>query len=149
MDREAWHAAVHGVTKSRTRLRDYPFTFMHWRRKWQPTPVFLPRESQGRGSLVGCRLWGRVAQSWIRLMQLSSSSSLLNIHSDFIIFFKHLFFTFYLAQLSVYISTDVEKQLICIVYPHSEGWTSTFYHFFPLHEFALHQFPRFVEILLN
>ena len=36
-----------------------PFTFMHWRRKWQPTPVFLPGESQGRGSLVGCHLWGR------------------------------------------------------------------------------------------
>ena len=35
------------------------FTFMHWRRKWQPTPVFLPGESQGRGSLVGCHLWGR------------------------------------------------------------------------------------------
>ena len=29
------------------------FTFMHWRRKWQPTPVFLPGESQGWGSLVG------------------------------------------------------------------------------------------------
>ena len=35
------------------------FTFMHWRRKWQPTPVFLPGESQGWGSLVGCRLRGR------------------------------------------------------------------------------------------
>ena len=34
------------------------FTFMHWKRKWQPTPVFLPGESQGWGSLVGCRLWG-------------------------------------------------------------------------------------------
>ena len=34
------------------------FTFTHWRRKWQPTPVFLPGESQGQGSLVGCRLWG-------------------------------------------------------------------------------------------
>ena len=33
-------------------------TFMHWRRRWQPTPVFLPGESQGQGSLVGCRLWG-------------------------------------------------------------------------------------------
>jgi len=30
----------------------------YWRRKWQPTPVFLPGESQGRGSLVGCCLWG-------------------------------------------------------------------------------------------
>ena len=35
------------------------FTFMRWRRKWQPTPVFLPRESQGWRSLVGCHLWGR------------------------------------------------------------------------------------------
>ena len=35
------------------------FTFMHWRRKWQNTPVFLPGESQGWGSLVGCRLWCR------------------------------------------------------------------------------------------
>ena len=35
-----------------------PFTFMHWRRKWQPTPVFLPGESQGWLSLAGCCLWG-------------------------------------------------------------------------------------------
>ena len=35
------------------------FTFMHWRRKWQPAPVFLPEESYGEGSLVGCRLWSR------------------------------------------------------------------------------------------
>ena len=35
------------------------FIFMHRKRKWQSTPVFLPGESQGRGSLVGCRLWGR------------------------------------------------------------------------------------------
>ena len=34
------------------------FTFMHWRRKWQPTPVFLPGKSQWWGSLVGFRLWG-------------------------------------------------------------------------------------------
>ena len=117
MDREAWLAAVHGVTKSWTQLSDWTeylnilykkacigeglekamathssilawkipwmeepgrlqsmgslrvrydwasslslFTFMPWRRKWQPTPVFLPGESQGRGSLVGCSLWGR------------------------------------------------------------------------------------------
>ena len=75
----AWWATVYGVAQSRTRLKwlsssssgsmlrvgyDWAsslslFTFMHWRRKWQPTPVFLPGESQGRGSLVGCRLWGR------------------------------------------------------------------------------------------
>ena len=34
------------------------FTLMNWRRKWQPTPVFVPGESQGRGSLVGCSWWG-------------------------------------------------------------------------------------------
>ena len=49
------------------------FTFMHWRRKWQSTPVFLPGESQGRGSLVGCGLW--LAQSRTRLKWLSSSST--------------------------------------------------------------------------
>ena len=49
------------------------FPFMHWRRKWQPTPVFLPGESQGRGSLVAA-IYG-VSQSWTRLKRLSSSSS--------------------------------------------------------------------------
>ena len=48
------------------------FIFMRWRRKWQPTPVFLPGESQGRGSLMCCRLWGHTSQT--RLKRLSSSS---------------------------------------------------------------------------
>ena len=79
-DRGAWWAAVSGVAQSRIRLKQRSssssssstsklgvghnratslslFTFMHWRRKWQPTPVFLPGESQRQGSLVGCRLW--------------------------------------------------------------------------------------------
>ena len=49
------------------------FTFIHWRRKWQPTPVFLWGESQGRGAW-----WAAisgVAQSWTWLKRLSSSSS--------------------------------------------------------------------------
>ena len=59
---------LHSILKSRaiTLLIKVPlgkaislFTFMHWRRKWQPTPVFLPGESQGQRSLVGGRLWGR------------------------------------------------------------------------------------------
>ena len=45
------------------------FTFMHWRRKWQPTPVFLPGESQGQGSLVGCHLWGRTESDTTEVMQ--------------------------------------------------------------------------------
>jgi len=56
------------------------FTFMHWRRKWQPTPVFLPGESQGRGSLVGCCLWGHRES---RLKWLSSSSSNLQSHQQY------------------------------------------------------------------
>ena len=51
------------------------FTFMHWRRKWQPTPVFLPGESQGRGSLVGCHLWGRTESDTMKRLSSSSSSS--------------------------------------------------------------------------
>ena len=49
------------------------FTFMHWRRKWQPTPLFLPGESQGRGAWWAA-VYG-VAQSWAQLTLLSSSSS--------------------------------------------------------------------------
>ena len=56
MDRGALKAAVHGVAEGRTLLSD--FTFTPWRWKWQLTPVFLPGESHGQGSLVGCRLWG-------------------------------------------------------------------------------------------
>ena len=104
MDREAWHAAIHGVAKSRTWLSHWSdlkekamaphssilawkipwmeepsrlqsmgslrvghdwatslslFTLMHCRRKWHPALVFLPGESQGWRSLVGCRLCGR------------------------------------------------------------------------------------------
>ena len=44
------------------------FTFMRWRKKWQPTPVFLPGESHRRGSLVGCRLWGRTESEELMLL---------------------------------------------------------------------------------
>ena len=63
MDGGAWSAAVHGVVKSWTHLSD--FTFTHWRRKWQPTPVFLPGESQGQGAWRAA-VYG-VAQSRTRL----------------------------------------------------------------------------------
>ena len=60
MDGDAWWAAVHEVARSQTQLSDFTFTFHFYalRGKWQPTPVFLPGESQGQGSLVGSRLWG-------------------------------------------------------------------------------------------
>ena len=58
MDRGAWWAAVHRVAQSRTRLKRQ-HACLHWRRKWQPTPVLLPGESQRWRSLVSCCLWGR------------------------------------------------------------------------------------------
>ena len=60
MDRGAWWAAVHGVAEGQTRLSDFTFTFhFHALEKEMAThSVFLPGESQGRGSLVGCCLWG-------------------------------------------------------------------------------------------
>ena len=54
-------------------------TFMHWRRKWQPTPMFLPGESQGWGSLVGCCLWGhRVGHDWSDLA--AAAAELIHSH---------------------------------------------------------------------
>ena len=78
MDGGAGWATVRGVMKSQTRLSNFTFhfslfTFIHWRRKWQSTPVFLPGESQGPGAW-----WAAVcgvAQSRIRLKRRSSSSS--------------------------------------------------------------------------
>ena len=56
----AWCTAVHGVAKSQIQLSNFPFTF-HFHalgRKWQPTPVFLPGESQGRGKPGGLPTMG-------------------------------------------------------------------------------------------
>ena len=93
---EAWHAAVHGVTKSRTWLSDWTELIWNqrwhpwwlsskesafqckrygfnpwvgkipWRRKWQPTPVFLPGKSHGQRSLVGCSPRGlKRVKTWL------------------------------------------------------------------------------------
>ena len=60
MNRGFWQATVHGVAEGQTRLSDFTVTF-HFHvleKEMQPTPVFWPGESQGRGSPVGCHLWG-------------------------------------------------------------------------------------------
>ena len=59
-DGGAWWAVIYGVAQSQTQLSDFTFTF-HFHaleKEMQPAPVFLPGESQGRGNLVGCCLWG-------------------------------------------------------------------------------------------
>ena len=70
------------------------FTCMHWRRKWQPTPVFLPRESQGLWGLVGCRLWGRTESDTKRL---SSSNSKL-VASNLLWNYQYLMIFFFLPK---------------------------------------------------
>ena len=85
MDGGAWWAAVHGVARVG---QDWVtslslFTFTHWRRKWQPTPVFLPGESQGWEAWLAA-IYG-VAQSWTWLKRCSSSSSILSIWEFFVL----------------------------------------------------------------
>ena len=73
MDRGAWWAAVHGVAKSQTRLSDFTFTFMHWRRNGNPLQCSRLENPRNRGAWWAA-VYG-VAQSRTRLKQLSSSSS--------------------------------------------------------------------------
>ena len=58
---------------------------MHWRRTWQPTPVFLPGESEGWGSLVSCRLWGRTELDTIESTQQQQQHILLGFPSDSVV----------------------------------------------------------------
>ena len=55
---------------------------MHWRRKWQPTPVFLPAESQGQGSLVGFRLWGRTELDMTEVTQQQQQQEHLRLFTN-------------------------------------------------------------------
>ena len=70
LERGAWQAIVHGVTQSQTGPKQlsphthvciyiYLYIVYSWRRAWQPTPVFLPGEFHGQGSLVGNSPWDR------------------------------------------------------------------------------------------
>ena len=80
----------------------YILTLIHHcssRRKWQPTPVFLPGESQGRGSLVGCRLWGRTeldtteaTQQQQHLLMPSPASSHSTVKQDVVLFIKYILY---------------------------------------------------------
>ena len=101
MDREAWRAAIHGVTRVG---HDWAtslslFTFTHWRRKWQPLQCSClenPRDGEAWWAAV-CG----VAQSRIRLKWLSSSSSnLFYIHY----YFQYHFSIFYCSFLSRWIT---------------------------------------------
>ena len=74
MDGGAWWVAVHGVAEGRTRLSDFTFTFMHWRRKWQPNSSVLAWRIPGTGEPGGCCLWGRTESDTTEVTQQRSSS---------------------------------------------------------------------------
>jgi len=86
------------------------FTFMHWRRKWQPTPVFLPGESQRRRSLVGCRLWGLTESD---TTEATCSSSI--VHTSVLLFVSnalHIIFFFFSSGLHIAFSHNISLVFI-------------------------------------
>ena len=113
------------------------FTFMHWRRKWQPTPVFLPGESQGQGAWWPA-VYG-VPQSQTRLKWLSSSSSawLKRIH-----LYSHICSAFNL----LFYSREKKYRKGRRPYTHSlftQVWI--FYHFYPKTQQAVWKITGNVE----
>ena len=71
------------------------FSFMHWRKKWQPTPLFLPGESQGWGSMVGCRLWGHTEsdtteETWQWLMWMVNKKNKRDFFLLYVLVKQHL-----------------------------------------------------------
>ena len=112
------------------------FTFKHWRRPWQPTPVFLPGESQGRGSLVGCHYGVSQSQTWLKRLSSSSSSLvlyiswifdksiMLNTHhydimqNNFIVIKTSLIYLFIPTPSQLLATTDLFT--VSIVFPFSE-----------------------------
>ena len=56
---EDYSTQLFNVARTVENLRDTTIGFSNRRRKWQPTPVLLPRKSHGRRSLVGYGPWGR------------------------------------------------------------------------------------------
>ena len=69
------------------------FTLMHWRRKWQPTPVLLPGESQGQKSLVSCHLWGRTESDTTEVTQQQQQQQQQQLDS-----FKHHYLFYYFSK---------------------------------------------------
>ena len=86
------------------------FTSLHWRRKWQPTPAFLPGESQGWGSLVGCCLWDHTGLDTTEVTAAAESG---NERGNKILF---MFIFFYLFNLSsLYCFTCCNKHTTSLI----------------------------------
>ena len=153
------------------------FTFMHWRRKWQPTPVFLPGESQGRGSLVGCRLWGctesdtteATSQQQQQQPCLISTMVVFNISSTYIELHVRWYYTYCFNHQTLFRQFKRRRKVCCTyVFIHSIPSSFLmfqeffFYHFLSLlctafnHSFRAsllvsrsHSFPFSKDILIS
>ena len=83
------------------------FTFMHWRRKWQPTPVFLTGECQGLGSPVGCHMgshwvghdWSDLADDYIYFSSPYISSDFCFMYLCFFVVRGIMVYDVYLCEL--------------------------------------------------
>ena len=107
------------------------FTSMHWRKKWQPTPVFLPGASQGQRSLVGCRLWGRTESDTTEATQQQQQQPSFSYTYRVQVPFYNYFFTILLL-------------------PHNIPTTQVFYTSLNTHiVFYLSDFPLLVMISLS
>ena len=91
------------------------FTSMHWRKKWQPTPVFLPGESLGWWSLVGCHLWGRTESdtpetTWQQQQQQQQPPPTTILDSLTILWTKQDLFSKLISSRSTSLSEGQDKQ---------------------------------------
>ena len=93
------------------------FTFLHWRRQWQPTPVLLPGESPGTGEPCGLPSVG--LQSRTRLKWLSSSTlfnpSLLIVYIQDQILAKYTLYLFLFLFHNILVSEQTKKRELCSV----------------------------------
>ena len=100
---------------------------MHWRRKWQPTPVFLPGESQGWRSLVGCHPWGshRVGRNWSDLAAAASTLGFCCSVEFFFLFLNliclNLLYFFYIYSFICFSYVLFPFQLIFNIYKSSSS----------------------------
>ena len=113
------------------------FTFMHWRRKWPPTPVFLPGESRGQGSLVGCCLWGHTELETTEVTQQQQQQHpivytyyILFIHSSvdghlgcFLVSRRAMYLTCTASMLQ---TRGISQKMACDMSPFSRFWFSTY-----------------------
>jgi len=102
------------------------FTCMHWRRKWQPTPVFLPGESQGRGSLVGCRLWGHTESDTTEAMQQQQQPYILLC----IIYYKLIVTNFNCSNFHAILYYKFQSVVILHVFFYFSTWNILVNHLF-------------------